>query len=218
MIDVVSDLHLDNAMTGGPFGWVGATFAFHKYKTPGTDVLLVVGDTANTDEDMTDVLNRASSYYEHVVAVRGNHESPYRTPVTLQPNVRVLDWTFGLQHRLSDTLFVGGCLKAGDPGLEIVAGAANMAQYDDTIGRVVVLSHVAPSPRLSEIFGGADISHKTNDLLERLENPRKPSAIVFGHLHVPVDTTMYGWRLFSNPRGYRGQRRDGSWWQSFQTI
>lgn len=218
MIDVVSDLHLDNAMTGGPFGWVGATFAFGKYKTPGADILLVVGDTSNTDEDTADVLNLAAAHYDQVIAVRGNHECPYQTPVSLRPNVCVLDWTIGRQHRIGDTLFVGACLKADHPDLETVAAAANAAQYDDSIARIVVLSHVAPTPQLSDVIGGVDISHKANDLLDRLENPRKPSTIVFGHLHVPMDTTLYGWRLFSNPRGYRGQRRDGSWWQSFQTI
>src|SRR5688500_14815677 len=103
MFDFSSDLHFDNAMTGGPLGWLG-TIDVRKYKNPGAEVLLIAGDTSNSLTDTVDFLNAAAEHYERVIAVLGNHE---KRDGQAEPreNVHLLDLA-GHEYRVDGIAFL----------------------------------------------------------------------------------------------------------------
>ncbi|RYF04619.1 MAG: hypothetical protein EOO77_29415 [Oxalobacteraceae bacterium] len=207
MYDHVSDLHLDNAMQGGPIGTLGRT-SLVQYKTDLGTRLIVAGDTSEYLADTVDVLNGLAPHYELVVAVLGNHEKP-GPHARLAGNVVILDL---LGHPLvHDRVgYVGGCL-----GTEPEVDRA-VDQYRDIAGqvdRVILVSHFVPTPRLSMVVR-RDIAGKCNDLLDRLGPVLGRTDVVFGHVHLEFETQVDGMPVHSNPRGYRGKRRDGTFWRS----
>jgi hypothetical protein len=208
MFDFTSDLHFDNGMWGGPTGLLKHVDVL-AYKNPEATTLLVAGDTSETIDDTIDFLNAAAAHYDRVVAVLGNHEQgPHRVPV--HDRVHVLDLC-GYEHRDGDLLYLGGCM-ADEAEVAVVAKRLEMAQADETITRVIVLSHFVPTPRLCGLLGRA-FPEKCNTFLDRVTPPRKPITVVFGHVHLPFAGTLDGFQLLSDPRGYRGVRRDGSAWR-----
>src|SRR4051794_25426857 len=84
---------------------------------PGSEVLVVAGDTANHYEKMLRFLKRAAERYSHVVVTDGNHEH-YNTGRTVAQNVSAMIYkckllsnvTFLDRHafyRHGDTVFLG---------------------------------------------------------------------------------------------------------------
>lgn len=205
MYDHVSDLHLDNAMTGGPLGWLGRV-ALGRYKTPAARRLIIAGDTTEHLADTVDVLNGVAPLYDRVVAVLGNHETAGQHP-PLRGNVAILDL---LDHPLVEhgVAYVGGCL--GDEAA-VMRAAEQYRLVAPGVDRVVVVSHYVPSPRISALVG-RDISGKANHLLEQIGAPIVRTDVVFGHVHLAIDGEVAGFKVRSNPRGYRGKLRDGSDW------
>ncbi|MBJ6128563.1 metallophosphoesterase [Microvirga splendida] len=208
MFDFSSDLHLDNAAMGGPFRWIGK-IDVRKYKNPTSTTLLIAGDTSESLSDTVDFLNAAADHYERVIAVLGNHEEVDRDAVT-RDNVHILDLV-GHEYRKDGIAYLGGCLE-DEAAVEVVARKLTAAKNDATISRVIVLSHFAPTPRLSDLTGG-NFREKCNGLLDMVGPPLKDTTIVFGHVHLPFNLMLDGYRLLSDPRGYRGIRRDGSAWR-----
>jgi Icc-related predicted phosphoesterase len=208
MFDFSSDLHFDNAMMGGPVGWLGK-IDVGKYKNPASTTLLIAGDTSESLRDTVDFLNAAAEHYERVIAVLGNHEKAEGDAV-LRENVHVLDLC-GYEYRMDGIAYLGGCLEDG-AAVEVVARKLTAAQTDDEVSRVIVLSHFAPTPRLCDLVG-RDFRGKCNGLLDKVAPPLKDTTIVFGHVHLPFDLILDGYRLLADPRGYKGIRRDGTAWQ-----
>jgi hypothetical protein len=207
MIDYASDLHWDNAMGGGPHGWLG-TIDVLRYKNPGSSALLIAGDTSQHISDTLDFLHAAAQHYSRVVAVLGNHEelSGHAAPAT---NVHLLDFS-AFEQRVGDVAYLGGCLEKEDD-VAAVASKLDQAQVDGRVSRVIVLSHFVPTPRIGSLLG-CELAAKCNNLLDRVQRPRKDTTVVFGHAHLPFQGYLDGFRLLSHPRGYRGIRRDGTVW------
>lgn len=218
VIDHVSDLHWDNGMMRSkPLGWLGR-IDVAQYRRSEADVLVVAGDTSNHHLDTADFLAAAAEHCSRVVAVHGNHERLHPVQAQLPTNVYLLDDLPGHTVTVGGVAFVGGCLAPEDAeAIATVVAAVSAAQDDPALRAVVVVSHYVPTPKVGDIID-ADIQHKANDLLDRLPAPAKLGVIVFGHLHIEVDTVINGWRMVSNPRGYRGLRRDGSAWTGFGQI
>jgi hypothetical protein len=208
MFDVVSDLHFDNAMKGSPPG-LFSNLDVLKFKSPDATMLLVVGDTAETLRDAVDYYNAAARHYELVVAVLGNHEEPGEH-APLDQRVVVLDLC-GHAYRHDRIAFVGGC-PLDDAADDAVIAEFAAAQADDHVDRVVLLLHFVPSKRFSEI-AGMNIDGKCISILERLSPIRKPTLLAFGHVHLTFHGEIDGMTFVSNPRGYRGKLRDGSYWR-----
>lgn len=207
MFDFASDLHWDNAMGGGPHGWLG-TIDVLQYKNPTSSTLLIAGDTSQHIRDTMDFLNAAARHYDRVVAVLGNHEEVSGQIVPAE-NVHLLDCS-AFEQRVGDVAYLGGCLEK-ESDVAAVASKFADAQADSRISRIIILSHFVPTPRASSLLG-RDIAEKCNDLLDRVERPRKDATVVFGHAHLPFQGFLDGFRLLSHPRGYRGIRRDGTVW------
>ncbi|MBL0404454.1 metallophosphoesterase [Microvirga aerilata] len=207
MFDFVSDLHFDNGMSGGPLGWLG-TIDVCPYKNPGSSTLLVAGDTSETVDDTIDFLNAAAAHYERVVAVLGNHEKGC-SQVQARENVHILDLC-GHEYRSGAIAYLGGCME-NEREVEQVAARLDAVQKDSAVGRIIVLSHFVPTPRLCNVLG-REFPEKCNRFLDLVSPPVKATAIVFGHVHLPYAGDLDGFQLFSEPRGYRGKRRDGSAW------
>lgn len=207
MFDFSSDLHFDNAVMGGPLGWL-KTIDVTKYKSKASETLLIAGDTSECLSDTVDFLNAAAEHYERVIAVLGNHEKVDGEAGTRE-NVHVLD-LIGHEYRNGGVAYLGGCLEH-EAEVEVVARKLTTAQSNHEISRVIVLSHFAPTPRLCD-FAGRDFKEKCNSLLDMVGPPLKHTTIVFGHVHLPFDLMLDGYRLLADPRGYRGIRRDGSAW------
>jgi hypothetical protein len=74
-----------------------------------------------------------------------------------------------------------------------------------------VISPTSHQPRLCDLIG-QDLKRKHNGLLDEVGLPLKDTTIVFGHVHLPFDLMLDGYRLLADPRGYRGVRRDSSAW------
>lgn len=209
-MDYVSDLHLDNCAVGGPHGNFATSFDFERRKNAGSDVLIVAGDTGEYSDDCYDFLNAARSHYRLVVGVLGNHE---RGPLTkaVAPGVHVLDNAPGFRVDDGPRVFVGACLAAGDDAQAAAVQAAVEQVYAEGVAEhVIIVMHFAPFVDLTAIVG-QPITDKCNGFIAHLPYvPPIPTTIVFGHLHIEVDTVVNGYRLVSNPRGYRSLRRDGS--------
>lgn len=218
LIDHTADLHLDNGLVRSePVGWL-ERFDVEKYRHPNAEVLVSAGDTSNHPLDTADFLTAAAGSYVHVIAVNGNHELMSPTQAPVPANVHLLDEIPGQKVVIEGVAFVGGCLGPEDvEATTTVVAAVEKANGDPAVRTVVVISHYVPSARVGDIIG-TDIAHKSNNLLDRLPTPAKPSVIVFGHLHVEIDAVIDGWRVVSNPRGYRGIRRDGTAWTGFGRL
>lgn len=207
LFDHVSDLHLDNAMAGGPHG----TFKnvnLARYRTEGATHLIVAGDTANHIGDTIDVINAVAPLYERVILAKGNHEQegphlPVASNVILLDEIR-----FAVHRRVG---FVGGCLDTEEAVAEAVRGITFL-DSSTAVDRIIIVSHFVPSPRLSKLFG-RDVASKSNDLLDRLGPLSKRTDVVFGHVHLACDGYIDGVRVRANPRGYRGQLRDRTHWR-----
>jgi hypothetical protein len=204
MFDYCSDLHFDNAMSGGPFEWF-STIDVRKYNNDESTTLLIAGDSSGGPINTVGFPNVAA---EQFIAVLGNHEKADGEVATCE-NVHVLD-LIGHEYRNHGVAYLGGCLE-DEAAVEVVAQKLTAVQDAPTISRVIVVSHLAPTPRLSDQVG-LDIKTKCNRLLDMVSPPLKDTPIVFGHVHLPFDLTLDGFRLLSDPRGYRGIMRDGSTW------
>lgn len=208
MFDIVSDLHFDNGMQGSPEG-ILRTIDVTKYRNETARVLIVAGDTAERERDAADFLNNAAGHYEQVIAVLGNHDRLEDVAPALADNVHVLDRT-GCGFLWEGIAFVGACPLDFEAEAEVAERFA-VAQRALDVERVVLVVHYVPSRRFSQV-AGRDIDNKAIDLLERLEPVRKPTLLVFGHVHLRFEGEIDGMRFLSNPRGYRGKLRDGSFW------
>lgn len=215
----VSDLHLDNAMAGGPHGWFGG-FDFAGHAGSPEDTLVIVGDTGEHVDDTIDFLNAAATRFRSVVAVWGNHETGSPTHARA-PNVHILDLTPDGLHIDDDQRvgYVGGCLAPTDsvPLTRTERGLRRL-EASSAVERIVVVSHFVPTARIGRLIG-RDIRTKCNDLLERFAPAHvKPTTVAFGHLHIEVEVMIAGVCLVSNPRGYRKERRDGSVFRDFKEL
>lgn len=217
MFDHVSDLHLDNAiLSNKPQGWL-ARRSFDEWRASSNDILVVAGDTAEHIDDTIDVLNRLRDSYEHVVAVLGNHEQGPPTKA-LRDGVVILDHVAGHSVTVEDVTFIGACLDPADPvTFEAVLGGARAHWQDASGTKLVIVSHFAPVSDLTPITGKAS-PDKCNGLIERLGPPPKPTTIVFGHVHIEAEVEVDGYRIMSNPRGYRGLRRDRTSFEGFRAA
>ena len=74
-----------------------------------------------------------------------------------------------------------------------------------------MISPTSHKPRLCDLIG-QDLKRKYNGLLDKVGLPLKDTTIVFGHVHLPIDLILGGYRILADPRGYRGIRCDGSAW------
>lgn len=211
--DYASDLHFDNGMGGGPFGWFG-TISISKWVNDGAKVLLIAGDTANHGDDAIDFFNMAAQYYEHVIAIFGNHEEKgINVPAN---NVHLLEngpfW-------LNDVVFVGG--EYATVTDEDIA-SIKIAESDPRTTEVIILSHFVPDARvgddLVDMRGKLNMQGKANDLIVRLGPPKKATTIIFGHSHIECVAEVGGYRCISNPRGYRGLRRDKTVFKRFAKL
>lgn len=210
-IDYCSDLHLDNALSGGPHGWLGG-IDISGWKAGG-EILVVTGDTAEHVEDMVDFLNETAKQYRHVVAVLGNHENG-STKKSIRENVHVLDWCPNLVIDIEGVRFIGACLSPDDA----VQAAAIASAFSDEADAVVGLSHYPPTRQIAAVLG-RDVSGACASLLDDYEiRIGKPTTWICGHLHLEFDKVIHGVRIASNPRGYRARRRDGSSWSGFRCI
>lgn len=70
-LDVSSDLHVDNWTTGMK------RVQWDKIKNPGSDILLICGDTSNIIGQSLEMVKRAVDVYNYVFFVDGNHEHWY---------------------------------------------------------------------------------------------------------------------------------------------
>jgi hypothetical protein len=208
MFDFSSDLHFDNAMMGGPVGWLGR-IDVGKYKNPASTTLLIAGDTSESLRDTVDFLNAAAEHMSESSPSSGTMRRPREMPCSRE-NVHVLDLC-GYEYRMDGIAYLGGCLE-DRAAVEVVARKLTAAQTDDEVSRVIVLSHFAPTPRLCAL-AGRTFNEKCNGLLDQVDPPLKDTTVVFGHVHLPFDLTLDGYRLLADPRGYRGIRRDGTAWQ-----
>lgn len=212
-IDYCSDLHLDNAMSGGPHGWLGSMNLSDWIA--GGEVLVIAGDTAEHVDDTVDFLNAARNHYQTVIAVLGNHEAglPSRT---LASGVHVLDWAVSNRLVLGEVAFVGACLGPHDHcQSEAVAASIRETNQISPTMRIIGVSHYPsiepPLPSLS--------SNRNVLAVKRFNFAEPPvNAWISGHLHREFDIKIGGVRHLSNPRGYRGNRRDGSHWSGFRTL
>lgn len=215
----VSDLHLDNAMSGGPFGWLGR-FDVSAYAGGSDDTLVVAGDTAEQVDDAIDALNAAARRFRSVVATWGNHEKGLPTHARA-PNLHVLDLQAQGLHidPVTRVGYVGGCLTPGDDGqFTRTEEGLRSLEAAAAVDRIVIVSHFVPTPRIGPLVG-LDLREKCNNLLERVPpKATKPTAVVFGHAHIEIDATLDGVRLVSNPRGYRRQRRDQTLFRDFKEL
>lgn len=209
MFDIVSDLHFDNGMRDSPRG-IMARLDVGRFKSEGASVLIVAGDTAERRSDTWDLLNNVAAFYDRVIAVWGNHDQGETDEVSKNPNVVVLDDRPGNIFVEDGIAYIGGCPLDEAAEATIVQGF-HWAQLDESVRRVVLVTHYVPSLRFSAI-AGRDISNKAFSLLERLTVVRKPTLLVFGHVHLRLEGEIDGMRFVSNPRGYRGKLRDHSDW------
>lgn len=216
MFDHVSDLHLDNALSGGPHGWLGQ-IDMGRYKKSQSRFLIVAGDTSEYLSDTIDALNGVAQHYQHVVAVLGNHEKPGDVTLDdLRENVTILD-LIGGETVIDGIGFVGGSLDWPEDVQRAVSSYRGLVDRRG-VDRIIAVSHFAPTPRLGETYG-RDIRLKSNNLLDLIGKPGKRTDIVFGHLHLGFEGELDGFQLHANPRGYRGLRRDRSSWRGrFETF
>lgn len=214
-IDYVSDLHVDNAMMGGPYGTFGQFLNFSNMKNDDSDVLVIAGDTANHPKDMADVLNEASKHYRLVVATLGNHELTNNVDLYslgLEGNVSLLD-LFNDHCFLDGTrLFIGGNLAPTDLAVDEVIANVLAAQNHPLVNDVVIVSHYIPDRRI------CDDIERSNHLISGIKDAKNVSAIIFGHYHYEIDQMIDGFRCLSNPRGYQGIKRDGMPWGGLKAI
>lgn len=144
-LDICSDLHVDadfhktrllNRPGEGPSHWTADTmgdpsqyfhFDFQWYRNPGSSVCIIAGDISDKFDDVVDVLEDASEFYDHVIFVDGNHEMrqdknwtngdaettvsdtmcDLRIVLKGIPNVHYLNGIDDVSYRIDDTLFVG---------------------------------------------------------------------------------------------------------------
>lgn len=111
LIDATNDIHTDLWKTGVD------SVDWNKIRNPGSDVLVLAGDTSNYIHELEIVLYRASKVYKHVFFTDGNHEhyfwnsdvfglEKYLTQVATQyPNVTYLNGTNST--KIDDTVFIG---------------------------------------------------------------------------------------------------------------
>jgi predicted phosphodiesterase len=198
MFDYVSDLHLDNALwSTGPLGWVGRA-PLDPLKSSDNDIIVVAGDTAEHIDDTIDVLNRLRDNYDFVFGIRGNHDKGKATK-ELRRSVYLLDELYGHSVLFGDTIFVGACLEPNSMLLKDVVDTVKDAWDADHVEHVVLISHYPPE-----------------QLMGSLGCPNKETTIIFGHTHIETDQMESGYRLLSNPRGYRGKRRDNTAFVGFK--
>lgn len=197
-IDYTSDLHLDNGLLCGPQGWLGRTPIVGSQDR----VLAVAGDTANHVDDTVDVFNAAAMTYAGVVGILGNHERGPRTRELFR-NVMILDEHEDRRVDIFGTAFIGACMATIDP----VVVESVKARWEEG-GDLIVLSHYVPLATLAPL--GYDTADKCNGLVDALGPAPYATTVIFGHAHLPADLTIGNYRFVSNPRGYRGRRRDGT--------
>lgn len=215
-IDYASDLHLDNAMRGGPHGWLGRT-DIAKW-SDGGDVLVVAGDTAEHIDDTIDLLNGAQNHYPVVIGCLGNHETGAASK-SLRDRVFLLDWLDDRRIDHDGIAFIGGCLSPADRDeADRLALSINGAASEVAVREIVAITHYPPSWRLATMLGRR-IEEACSPMLEEVQLARdKPITWVCGHLHYEFDLDLDGIRIVSNPRGYRELRRDGSAWKGFKSL
>jgi len=115
IFDICSDLHIDSFYDKKTGGILSANFP--KLKNPGSEVLVIAGDSANHYKKTFELLKRAKDSYAHVVWCDGNHEHySSKRPVSLgmkhmrefskrHEGITYLDGPGEL--RLGDTVFTG---------------------------------------------------------------------------------------------------------------
>ena len=163
VFDHVCDLHLDNALMGGPHGWL-TSFDLARFKSADATHLLVGGDTSNHAQDTIEVLNGIAPLYLRVIAVPGNHEEGHSV-VAPAPNVTILD---PLHPFVENGIGFAGGLMQEDTDVRLVVATVHAFDQDDRVTRIIVISHVAPTPRLGALFGGVNITPKSNCFLDLL--------------------------------------------------
>jgi hypothetical protein len=208
IIDYVSDLHIDECSMGGPFGWMG-NYDFSKRKSNNATTLVVAGDTSECMDDTIDFYNAATQHYEHIIGIFGNHEKPPLRK-SLLPNVHLLENLPLNTKKIDNIVFIGS-----NANRDNVANSINFHQ-NENVDHIVAVVHEVPLVDLKLL--GIESNNKCNNLLALLVEPIKPTTIIFGHLHLEVDIFHAGFHLLSNPRGYRGMRRDKTAFHAFKTL
>lgn len=136
LFDLANDIHVDL--------WAGGVLAidWEEMKNPGSDVLIVSGDTSNHVDEVYFVIKDAADYYEHVIFTDGNHEHYFHkgTVDDLERMFRVdfennkkVTYLDGLTNiRIDDTLFVGANgwydFRAREPGIPYLKCKTNWAK------------------------------------------------------------------------------------------
>lgn len=99
LFDLLSDAHIDIWKNNKP----NETFCWDSFKNKDSRVLVVAGDTSNNPYETLDFVKEASSVYEHVVFIDGNHEH-YDCYDKLTESFKTVEETMAMLKKHSEKL------------------------------------------------------------------------------------------------------------------
>lgn len=97
---------------------------------------------------------------------------------------------------------------------DLLAGHVKAAQDDDSVRKILVVTHTVPTPKAlvpdNHKWGHLNGSYCNTEMQRVLDadTKKKIRTWVFGHTHYLYDFMEQGVRFVTNPRGYRGEKRD----------